>query len=47
MSQWTPALQTTVGLFNGGGVNHVDFPNADPTLAKDFVSRARWSQGTF
>lgn len=47
VSQWTPAIQTTVGLFNGGGVNHVDFPNTDPTLAKDFVSRLRWSQGTF
>ncbi|MBI5170300.1 MAG: hypothetical protein HZA61_12500 [Candidatus Eisenbacteria bacterium] len=47
VSQWTPQLQTTVGLFNGGGVNHPDFPNSDPTLGKDFVGRARWSQGTF
>lgn len=45
VSQWTPRLETLVGLLNGGGINHPDFPNTDPTAAKDFVGRARWSQG--
>lgn len=47
VSQWTPQLQTTVGLFNGGGINNADFPNIDPTRGKDFAGRARWSQGVF
>ena len=45
VSQWTPRLETVVGGFNGGGVNHVDFPNGDPTQAKDFTGRVRYSQG--
>lgn len=47
VSQWFPRLETVVGVFNGGGVNHPDFPNTDPTRAKDVVARARWSQGVF
>lgn len=47
VSQWTPRLQTTVGLFNGGGVNSADFPSTDPTRGKDFLGRVRWSQGIF
>ncbi len=43
--QWTPKLRTAVALLNGGGVNDPDFPNTDPTRGKDFVGRARWSEG--
>lgn len=45
VDQWTPQLQTVIGLFNGGGINSADFPNTDPTRGKDFVGRARWSLG--
>ncbi len=44
-SQWTPEFQTVLGVLNGGGVNNPYFPNTDPTKAKDFVARARYSQG--
>lgn len=44
-SQWTLNLKTTVAVLNGGGINSVDFPNTDPTRAKDITARARWSQG--
>lgn len=47
VSQWSERLQTSVALLNGGGVNSTDFPTTDPTRGKDFVARARWSQGTF
>lgn len=47
VSAWTPQLETVLGVFNGGGINHPDFPNTDPTRAKDVLARARWSQGTF
>ncbi|MFN8589086.1 MAG: porin [Candidatus Eisenbacteria bacterium] len=47
VSQWTERLQTSAALLNGGGVNSTDFPATDPTRGKDFVARARWSQGTF
>jgi len=47
VDQWTDRFQTTVALVNGGGINHVDFPNTDPTKAKDVLARARWSQGWF
>lgn len=46
-SQWLPRLQTVVGLVNGGGIKHVDFPNSTPRNGKDLVGRARWSQGIF
>ena len=46
VSQWNTKFETVVGILNGGGVNHADFPNADPTSAKDFLARARYSQGT-
>jgi len=46
-SQWMPQLQTVVGVLNGGGIRHVDFPHSDPTEKKDIVGRARWSQGVF
>ncbi len=47
VDQWNTHLQTTLGLFNGGGINQTDFPNTDPTRGKDFLARARWSQGWF
>lgn len=46
-SQWLPQLQTVVGLVNGPGIKHVDFPNSAPRKGKDLVARARWSQGIF
>ncbi len=45
VSQWTPRLETVVGILNGGGINSADFPNTDPTRAKDFVARIRYAQG--
>jgi hypothetical protein len=44
-SQWTPQVETVVAVLNGGGVNHRDFPNADPTRAKDLLGRVRFAQG--
>lgn len=46
-SQWTMQLKTTLAVLNGGGVNSTDFPNTDPTRAKDVTARARWSQGSW
>lgn len=46
-SQWNERFSTTFALLNGGGINSADFPTTDPTRAKDFVARARWSQGTW
>ncbi len=46
-SQWLPQLQTVVGVLNGPGIKHSDFPNSTPRKGKDFVGRARWSQGVF
>lgn len=43
--QWSTKLRTVVALLNGGGVNDPDFPTTDPTRGKDFVARARWSEG--
>lgn len=43
--QWTERLKTTLALLNGGGINSADFPSTDPTRGKDFVARARWSEG--
>jgi hypothetical protein len=45
-SQWTPQLETVVGIFNGPGISSGDYPTADPTRAKDLVARVRWLQGT-
>jgi hypothetical protein len=47
VDQWTPVLETTVGIFNGPGINSADYPAADPTRAKDFVARARALFGSF
>jgi hypothetical protein len=47
VNPWTTRFETVVALLNGGGVSHPDFPNTDPTRMKDFVGRARWSQGIF
>jgi hypothetical protein len=45
VSQWTPRFETVIAVMNGGGVNHPDFPNTDPTHRKDMMARARFSQG--
>jgi phosphate-selective porin len=47
VNAWTPRLETTVAILNGGGINHPNFPNTDPTSDKDWTARARWSQGVF
>jgi hypothetical protein len=47
VSQWTPKFETVLGVFNGAGISSVDYPTTDPTRNKDFVARARWSQGWF
>jgi hypothetical protein len=47
VNPWTPRFETVVALLNGGGVNHPDFANTDPTQMKDLLGRARWSQGVF
>lgn len=46
-SQWIPQLQTVIGLFNGPGINSTDYPTTPPRKGRDFVARARWSQGIF
>lgn len=46
-SRWTLNFSTSFALLNGAGINSTDFPTTDPTRAKDFVGRARWSQGTW
>lgn len=43
VSQWSPWVQTTVAVMNGGGVNHPDFPTTDPTHSKDWLGRLRAS----
>jgi hypothetical protein len=45
VDQWTPRLETVIGLFNGYGINDANFATLDPTPPKDVVGRARWSQG--
>lgn len=46
-SQWTPKFSTSLAILNGAGINSADFPATDPTRGKDFVARARWSQGAW
>jgi hypothetical protein len=46
VSQWSPQIETVVGVFNGPGISSADYPTADPDRAKDLVARVRWSQGT-
>jgi hypothetical protein len=45
VSQWTPQVETVVGIFNGDGINSVDYPTADPSSDKDFIARVRGSLG--
>ncbi|HET9253018.1 MAG TPA: hypothetical protein VFP58_12970 [Candidatus Eisenbacteria bacterium] len=47
VNPWSPQLETVLAVLNGGGINHPDFPNTDPTMMKDFVGRARVSLGVF
>jgi hypothetical protein len=46
-NRWSDRFETTFAVLNGGGVGQADFPNADPTAAKDWMGRARVSLGTF
>jgi len=43
----TDRLETVVAVINGGGISSADFPTTDPTAGKDWLARARWSQGVF
>jgi hypothetical protein len=45
VDQWTPKLETVLGVWNGYGINDVNFPTLDPTAAKDWTARVRWSEG--
>jgi hypothetical protein len=45
VNPWTPRFETVVAVLNGGGINHPEFPNTDPTRSKDVVGRARLSLG--
>lgn len=45
--QWSEKFKTSLALLNGGGINSADYPTTDPTRGKDFVGRARWSQGVW
>jgi hypothetical protein len=47
VNPWTTRFETVVAVLNGGGVNHGEFPNTDPTRSKDVVGRARVSLGVF
>jgi len=55
-SRWLPQIETTVGIFNGGGIKDPQFPTGDPTRGKDWLVRgvyhendvragASWYQG--
>ena len=46
VSLWMPKVETTFGIFNGGGINDPVFPNTDPTKRKDWLARARVILGT-
>jgi phosphate-selective porin len=43
--RWSDRFETVVAIFNGGGINQLDFPTVDPTSSKDLVGRARVSLG--
>jgi phosphate-selective porin len=45
VSMWTPQVETVLGVYNGGGVNHPFFSATDPSRAKDLVGRVRVMQG--
>ena len=45
VDNWTPKIQTVVAVLNGGGINNADFPNSDPTAAKDWTVRGRYVGG--
>ncbi len=42
-SSWTGAWQTVAAVVNGGGINNPDFPNSDPTSAKDWLARGHYT----
>jgi phosphate-selective porin len=46
-NRWSDRFETTFAVMNGGGVGQADYPNTDPTAAKDWMGRARVSLGTF
>lgn len=45
VDRWSDQLETVVAVFNGGGIGQADYPNTDPTSAKDVMGRARVSLG--
>lgn len=57
VDKWSGQFETTLGVFNGGGIKDADFPTLDPTAKKDWLARGRvmlgvvdgsvsWYQGT-
>jgi phosphate-selective porin len=44
-NRWSDRFETVVAVLNGGGIGQADYPNTDPTSAKDVVGRARVSLG--
>ena len=46
VSQWTPRLETMLGIFNGAGISSTEYPTSDPTRGKDFLARVRYAQGS-
>ncbi|MDZ4803872.1 MAG: porin [Candidatus Eisenbacteria bacterium] len=43
--RWSDRFETVVAVLNGGGIGQTDYPNTDPTSAKDLMGRARASLG--
>jgi hypothetical protein len=40
-SAWSPRLETTIAVINGGGTGSTEFPATDPSRAKDVLGRVR------
>jgi len=45
VDRWSDQLETVIAVLNGGGIGQADYPNTDPTSAKDVTGRARVSLG--
>lgn len=44
-NRWSDRLETTFAVLNGGGIGQADYPNTDPTAAKDWLARVRVTLG--
>ncbi|TPW15892.1 MAG: phosphate-selective porin o and p family protein [bacterium] len=45
VDRWSDRLETVISVLNGGGIGQADFPNIDPSSAKDMTARARLGLG--